>query len=280
MNNQISLTNSFRMFKFHCLNQKKSKQKESNLEADKGKQLKAASINQLNIFRFQQGKNVFFQCFKKNKTPSETFVHKDLNNDHDDQCNCEDNNNINDTVCQDLDINREDLKDEHVNLEPLTEKLFRLSKYGWYWGPLSRSETEDKLLEEPDGAFLVRDSSAQKYVLTLSFRSHSQTFHTHIDHVGGKFSLQSGPDFYTVEDLIKYSMNRSHVSEFAYVMYNPADSNLIMYVKLTRPVSRFTKVRPLQYLCRFVIRQYVRADIIPKLPLPQPIMEYIEEGQF
>lgn len=41
----------------------------------------------------------------------------------------------------------------------LTEELLKLSNYGWYWGPISGNEADAKLLSEPDGAFLVRDSS-------------------------------------------------------------------------------------------------------------------------
>lgn len=41
----------------------------------------------------------------------------------------------------------------------LAEELLNLSKYGWYWGPISVDQADAKLISEPDGAFLVRDSS-------------------------------------------------------------------------------------------------------------------------
>lgn len=47
-------------------------------------------------------------------------------------------------------------------------------------------------------------------------------------------------------------------------------------VRLTKPVSRFTEVRSLQHLCRFVIRQYVNVSNIPKLPLPATLKSYIQ----
>lgn len=50
----------------------------------------------------------------------------------------------------------------------LTEELLKLSNYGWYWGPISGNEADAKLLSEPDGAFLVRDSSDDR-LFFLSF---------------------------------------------------------------------------------------------------------------
>lgn len=40
-------------------------------------------------------------------------------------------------------------------------------------------------------------------------------------------------------------------------------------VQLLYPVSRFSNVKSLQHLCRFRIRQLVRIDHIPELPLPK-----------
>ncbi|EHB07253.1 Suppressor of cytokine signaling 6 [Heterocephalus glaber] len=59
----------------------------------------------------------------------------------------------------------------------LTEELKKLAKQGWYWGPLTRWEAEGKLANLPDGSFLVRDSSDDHYLLSLSFRSHGKPLH-------------------------------------------------------------------------------------------------------
>lgn len=53
----------------------------------------------------------------------------------------------------------------------LTEELLKLSNYGWYWGPISGNEADLKLLSEPDGAFLVRDSSDDRFVFFSLFTS-------------------------------------------------------------------------------------------------------------
>ena len=57
---------------------------------------------------------------------------------------------------------------------------------GWYWGPLGWNDAEDKLSDKPDGSFLVRDSSDDRYILSLSFRSQNATHHTRIEHYKGE----------------------------------------------------------------------------------------------
>ncbi|XP_043586111.1 uncharacterized protein LOC122569313 isoform X1 [Bombus pyrosoma] len=181
---------------------------------------------------------------------------------------------------------RENIEDNRSNdnkaKASLTEELLKLSNYGWYWGPISGTEADAKLLSEPDGAFLVRDSSDDRYVLTLSFKSAGKLLHARMEHSGGLFSLcnqSESEGFSSVADLIDYSMNFSQSAVFCYSRPKyPGHPSFP--VRLTKPVSRFTQVRSLQYLCRFVIRQNTRLDNIHKLPLPKTIKGYIEEAHY
>ena len=164
----------------------------------------------------------------------------------------------------------------------LTEELFRLSKFGWYWGPITRREAERKLAGQPDGAFLVRDSSDERYLLSLSFRSYGRTLHTRIEHCNGKFIFDAQPDtegYPSIVVLIENSMNDTQTGICSYSRRG-SPSPPIYPVRLTKPVSRFTQMRSLQYMCRFVIRQYTRYDHIQQLPLPNSIKGWIGENQY
>jgi len=164
----------------------------------------------------------------------------------------------------------------------LTRELFKLPKYGWYWGPITRAEAEERLAGQQDGAFLLRDSSDDRYLLSLSFRSDGRTLHTRIEHCNGLFSFYAQPEsegYSSIVDLIERSMSDSQSGVFCYSRARTPGSPSFP-VRLARPVSRFTQVRSLQYLCRFVIRQHTRVDYIQKLPLPTSIKGWLEETQY
>ncbi|KAG8524939.1 Suppressor of cytokine signaling 6, partial [Galemys pyrenaicus] len=164
----------------------------------------------------------------------------------------------------------------------LTEEQKKLAKQGWYWGPITPWEAEGKLANVPDGSFLVRDSSDDRYLLSLSFQSHGKTLHTQIEHSNGRFSFLEQPNVEghtSIVDLIEHSIRDSENGAFCYSR-SRLPGSAAYRVRLTNPVSRFMQVRSLQYLCRFVIRQYTRIDLIQKLPLPNKMKDYLQEKHY
>lgn len=159
-----------------------------------------------------------------------------------------------------------------------------LSNHGWYWGPITRVEAEERLTGTNDGTFLVRDSSDERYLLSLSFRSQGKTLHTRIEYSNGYFSFYSFPDsdtegYQSVVELIESSMQYSQEGVFCFSRARALGSPAVP-VRLLKPFSRFNHVRSLQHYCRFVIRQSIRFDLIRQLPLPRHVHGYLEQSQF
>lgn len=167
---------------------------------------------------------------------------------------------------------------------PLMLGLRNVARYGWYWGPVTRVEAEEKLQGADDGVFLVRDSSDDRYLLSLSFRSQGKTLHTRIEYSNGYFSFYSFPDsdsegYRSIVDLIEWSMHHSKAGVFCFSRGKAMGSPAVP-VRLLKPLSRFNQVRSLQHYCRFVIRQSIRFDCIRQLPLPRHVHGYLEQSQF
>lgn len=53
-----------------------------------------------------------------------------------------------------------------------------------------------------------------------------------------------------------------------------------MRVQLLHPVSRFKQVQSLQHTCRFIILKMVRRDLIPTLPLPRRLIDYLSTPHY
>lgn len=57
---------------------------------------------------------------------------------------------------------------------------------GWYWGPMSGDVAERLLSSEPNGSFLVRDSSDDHYIFSLTFKLNGKVRHVRIEHDQGE----------------------------------------------------------------------------------------------
>lgn len=160
----------------------------------------------------------------------------------------------------------------------LTKSLETLSHYNWYWGPINRYEAEDILKGKPDGCFLVRDSSNEFHLYSVSFRSRGRTCHTRILYENGRFGFLTPAGLMgtkTVVGLIKRSIK---ISQKGALCYSKGQSFLDTPhpIRFTTPVSRFEDLPSLQHLCRFVIRQNSRCDKLHELPLPPKLIRYLD----
>lgn len=183
----------------------------------------------------------------------------------------------------------------------LTSELLKLPCHGWYWGPMSRGDAEMKLQNLSDGSFLVRDSSDDHHLLSLSFRSNKRTLHTRIEHSNGTFSFyarsfqpsspsSSSPSSRSSSDsvdsgcssvveLIEKSISDSQKGAFCFSKGHSLNSQSFP-VCLSRPVSRFDTISSLQHICRFVLRQHIRLDHLGSLPLPPPLKQYLKQTHY
>ena len=67
--------------------------------------------------------------------------------------------------------------------------MLSISQYGWYWGPISVKAAEKIITNEPDGSFIVRDSSDDHYIFSLTFKLNGIVRHVRIEHDQGTWDF-------------------------------------------------------------------------------------------
>jgi len=162
------------------------------------------------------------------------------------------------------------------NLMDFAASIERVKDRGWYWGPLSGEAAERILSGEPDGSFVVRDSSDQHYIFSLTFKLNGFVRHVRIEHDQGNFSFGSFTRFKstTIVDFIENAVEHSRSGRYLFFLHRRPVLGP-MRVQLLHPVSRFKRVQSLQHLCRYVIVKVVRKDHLDQLPVPSRIKSYL-----
>ena len=162
----------------------------------------------------------------------------------------------------------------------------QLAKVGWYWGSLTHDQAASKLEGQEDGTFLLRDSSQDCHLFTLTFRTVGQTWHIRIQHCKSGFYIEnwSIDRMYLsvvdlIEDLMRICTRGSATNDLGLAMSSDPNGGAVPFL-LTKPMSRFDSVQSLQHLCRFVIRLNTRIDHIRELPLPDRVKDWISETSY
>lgn len=172
---------------------------------------------------------------------------------------------------------------ENLQNEPMdfTASIHKVKDYGWYWGPISGEMAEKILANEPDGSFIVRDSSDEHYIFSLTFKLNGLVRHVRIEHDQGNFSFGTFTNFksQTIVGFIENAVEHSRSGRYLFFLHRRPVLGP-MRVQLLHPVSRFKQVQSLQHMCRFVILKAVRRDLIYSLPLPKRLKDYLNTPQY
>ncbi|XP_048525559.1 uncharacterized protein LOC109535893 isoform X3 [Dendroctonus ponderosae] len=173
--------------------------------------------------------------------------------------------------------------DEETDKQALdfATSIQKVKDYGWYWGPLSSEAAEKILSNEPDGSFIVRDSSDDHYIFSLTFKLNNSVRHVRIEHFQGNFSFGSCTKFksQTIVEFIENAVEHSRSGRYLFFLHRRPVIGPVR-VQLLHPFSRFKQVQSLQHICRFIIHKNVRRDLIPDLPLPRRMIDYLNTPHY
>lgn len=157
----------------------------------------------------------------------------------------------------------------------------KLKRMGWYWSSI-RPEFAVKLLTgEDEGAFLVRDSSSECYIFSMTFKLDGKIHHVRIDHDKGEFSFGGSRKFFcrTIVEFVEQAIEFSQNGDFLFFLHRIPEQEGPVRFQM-RPFSRFklrSKQSSLRHMSRAAILPYIRRDKICELSLPGILKDFLTE---
>ncbi|XP_028267526.1 suppressor of cytokine signaling 3-like [Parambassis ranga] len=160
--------------------------------------------------------------------------------------------------------------------------LHKLQESGFYWSAITGKEANAMLASEATGTFLLRDSSDNRHLFTLSVKTALGTKNLRIQCDSSSFFLQtepknvnSVPHFDCVLKLVHFYMPQSLKgntrSGNIFYIYSGGEK---IPLELIRPLS--CSLSTLQHLCRKTVNGHL--DISSKREqLPHPLKEFLQE---
>ncbi|XP_023676111.1 suppressor of cytokine signaling 3b [Paramormyrops kingsleyae] len=156
--------------------------------------------------------------------------------------------------------------------------VHKLKESGFYWGAVDGKDANGLLSAEPAGTFLVRDSSDNRHLFTLSVKTASGTKNLRIQFDGTSFFLQTepmgsspAPSFDCVLKLVHHYMTSEAGPRSTYFIHTGMEK---IPLELLRPLT--TSMSSLQHLCRKTVNGHL--DVSSKREqLPQSLQNFLED---
>lgn len=168
-----------------------------------------------------------------------------------------------------------------VQYQMVLATLHKLQESGFYWSAITGKEANTMLAAETTGTFLIRDSSDNRHLFTLSVKTASGTKNLRVQCDASSFYLQtdpknihSVPHFDCVLKLVHYYMPQSRGNARSGNIYYIYSGGEKIPLELIRPLS--CSLSTLQHLCRKTVNGHL--DISTKRDqLPHPLKEFLQE---
>ncbi|KAM9393939.1 suppressor of cytokine signaling 3a [Pholidichthys leucotaenia] len=159
--------------------------------------------------------------------------------------------------------------------------LHKLQESGFYWSTITGKEANVMLAAEAVGTFLIRDSSDNRHLFTLSVKTTSGTKNLRIQCDANSFYLQTDPKnvnaiphFDCVLKLVQHYMPQSKGNARSGNIYYIYSAGEKIPLELIKPLSY--SLSTLQHLCRKTVNGHL--DISSKRDqLPRPLKEFLQE---
>ncbi|EDW61593.1 uncharacterized protein Socs44A [Drosophila virilis] len=144
----------------------------------------------------------------------------------------------------------------------------------WYWGEISRRDSQRQLSDKPTGSFLVRDSETSGSQFTLSFRIVNVTLHYRLEYRDEFWHFEE-LKYESIVDMIKDILHRCTNDNFVCFVKVPNEMQPPFPVILKYPLSRYLNMPKLQDLCRRVLQSQMTVAELAQLPVPAQMLEYL-----
>lgn len=182
---------------------------------------------------------------------------------------------------------QENTKSCETEQQRLSESVRLLQQSGWYHEGLTWQQSQEALKDKEPGTFLVRNSSDQRFLYSLSVQTEQGPTSVRLHYVCGKFRLDSEPYlsslmpmFDTVIDLIvhyvKCSASAARTAGGGGQVWVDSKGCMFSRILLKNPLYRVDKVPKLKHLARLAVHHAIELSTTPRISLLPPPHKQLE----